>query len=1268
MERRDSDASSQVTVVAGGDPAAAAHPRSQPDPLVGTTLGHFRIMELLGRGGMGVVYRAVDERLQRIVALKVLPPHFAADADRRERFLREARNAAAVSHPNIATVHEVGEDQGQIYIAMEFVEGQTLRHKIDGDLPLAGVLGLAVQIARGLARAHEKGVLHRDLKPDNVMVGSDGEVKLLDFGLAKRVLDAGESPRGAQGGDGEEVPQRTPMDGGATVIRPGPRAMAGSWSGADGSVTNAGLIMGTPGYMSPEQALGNEVDHRADIFSLGVVLYEMVAGDRPFAGSPMEELAAMTREIPKPPSTWNKAAPPELDRLILRCLKRRPEDRYGSVRDLCSELERIAGAAELPVRSSDGAASGLTAAAAGPVVASTLSSARPPALPSSVAGATAVRLPSGRVTLLLADIAGSTRILEELGDRYPETLARYHELLQRAVAASGGCVVDITGDSLLGAFAAAGQAVLAAIATQRALHAEPWPGGVMPRVRMGLHTGEPRVMNDRYVGLDVHRVARIGAAAHGGQVLLSAATWEVVKREELPGAEVKDLGLHRLKDLRYPEHLFELSIAGVPSYPAPIYTLTNRPNNLPEQPTAFVGREAQLEDVLGLLRQGDTRMVTLTGPGGTGKTRLSIEVARALLGEFPAGVLQVQLASIIDPALVPASLAQTLGVPEAPGKSMLESLKSYVDAKRLLLLLDNFEQVVAAAPAIAELLGHCPGLKLLVTSREPLKIRFEREYPVPPLMLPRADAPPNVESLAACESARLFIARVRDVRPEFQVTQGNAALVASICARLDGLPLAIELAASRMKMLTLQSLHERLGDRLGFLKGGPRDLDERHQTLRAAIDWSYNLLDEPGKVLLRRVAVFVGGFAIESAEEVCGFGAAGRFDVFDELASLTDKSLLTRGEVDGEPRIGLLETIREYALAQLRGTPDYEVVRARHAAHMVALVEGLAPGIMGREQRRYVGRMVTETDNIRAALGWALEQASAETTSRLLGNLLWFWIMQGRMTEGRAWAARAVAQAQALGQTRTREHAVALHVAAWLAVSSGDFAAAHRFGEESMAIWRALGRAVEGAHTQIAWGLTSAAAGRIPEGPELVAEARDLCRGNGDAFGAALALNVLGEMYRAMGDYDAARASYEEALGLLQTIDDIVFHGFVTLNLVHCYLHGGDWRTAARMLVEPLTLGQEFNYPIHTIYSLASMACVAVLRGLHAEGLRLFGAFDALNRSLGAVVQPADQVTFERYLAVARAALPPGEAEAAWQQGARWSRDQAIAATLPLRD
>ena len=1221
MASRDSDASSQLTVVAGGDAPAAARASSKPDPLAGTRLGHFRIVELLGRGGMGMVYRAIDERLQRTVALKVLPPNFADDAERRERFLREARNAAAVSHPNIATVHEVGEDQGQIYIAMEFVEGQTLRRKIDADLPLAELLGLAVQIARGLSRAHEKGVLHRDLKPDNVMVGPDGEVKLLDFGLAKRVLAAGESVPSRSGGGREDAEPSRSMGEDATGIRPG--AMTDVGSGSVESVTNAGLIMGTPGYMSPEQALANDVDHRSDIYSLGVVLYEMVTGDRPFSGSPIEELAAMTRELPKPPSTRNAEVPPALDRLILRCLKRQPEDRYDSVRELCGELERMAGVAGLPVRPSDGVTSGPSgpsrsmATAAGPEPTPDTSAATPQgSLARRTASAPAAsRLPSGTVTLLLTDIAGSTRILEELGEGYADVLARYHELLRRAVVGGGGCVVDITGDSLLGAFATAGQAVMVAIVAQRALHAEPWPSGVTLRVRMGLHTGEPRVMGDRYVGLDVHRVARISAAAHGGQVLLSAATWECVRREDLllNGTEVRDLGLHRLKDLRYPEHLFELSISGVPSHPAPIYTLTNRPNNLPEQPTAFVGREKQLGDVIDLLKRDDHRMVTLTGPGGTGKTRLSIEVARALLGEFPAGVLQVPLASIMDPSLVPASIAQTLGVPEAPGKSMLESLKSYIDGKRLLLLLlDNFEQIVAAAPAVAELLGHSPRLKLLVTSREPLKIRFEREYPVPPLTLPPTGTPPTVESLAACESACLFAERVRGVRAEFGVTRENAALVASICARLDGLPLAIELAASRMKMLTLSSLHDRLGDRLGLLKGGPRDLDERHQTLRAAIDWSYNLLDEPGKVLLRRVAVFVGGFAIESAEEVCGFGPAGGLDVFDELTSLTDKSLLTRGEVDGEPRIGMLETIREYALAQLRGTPDYEGVRSRHAAHVLALVESLAPGIMGRHQRRYVGRMLTETDNIRAALGWALEQSSAEMTSRLLGHLLWFWTMQGRMTEGRGWVARAIAQTEALGLTRTRERAVVLHVATWLALSSGDFATAHRLGEEAMSIWRALGCHAEGAHTQIAFGLTSAMSGRIPEGPQLIAEAREVCRKTGDAFGAALALNVFGEMARAMGQHGEARAAYEEALDLLRATDDIVFRGFVTLNLVHCYLHQGDWRTAARMLVEPLTLGQEFNYPIHTIYSLASMACVAVLRGLPAEGLRLFGAFDAL--------------------------------------------------------
>jgi predicted ATPase/class 3 adenylate cyclase/tRNA A-37 threonylcarbamoyl transferase component Bud32 len=1192
-------------------------PRAIED-LRGTSIAHFRLVDIIGSGGMGVVYRAEDEKLQRRVAIKLLRAKPFAEADARSRFLDEARAAAAVSHANVAAVYEVGEDSGRVYIAMELVEGQSLRARLVALPPLDEALRLALQIARGLARAHDKGVLHRDLKPDNVMVDADGQVKILDFGLSKRFL---------------------PLEEQGLVA-------------ADGSlpVGRVGQVMGTPGYMSPEQALGLEVDQRTDIYSFGVILYELATCTQLFSGEALEQVAAgMADETIEPPSHRNARVGTDLEAIILRCLARRPADRFASARDVCAALEGlgVTGRSEMPPPDE---AAGLAA---------TLISPPWPARDMSL----------GTVTLLQIDVAGLDRLVELLGDRAAEAIVRQRGLVRRAVGAHGGHFVDsatMSGDrssgarGSLAAFPSARQAVLAAIALHAAHREEHWPGDISIVVRMGLHTGEPRLVKGRYVGLDVHRTIRIAAAASAGQVLLSASTWEQVRQADLGGVTGRDIGTHRLEELRYPEHLFALVMAGVSSGETP-FASAHRPSNLPAQATAFVGRERQLREVCALVRRADARLVTLTGPGGTGKTRLSIEVARALENEFPAGVYQIQLAPVSDPALVPALVAETVGVPERPGRPALEAIKAAIGHGCMLLVLDNFEQIIAAAPALAELLAACPNLKILATSREPLKLRFEREYPVPPLELPAG----HEGDVLSCESARLFVDRLRDVRPDFAVTAETTPHIAAICTRLEGLPLAIELAASRMKMLTLPSLLERLRDRLGFLSGDARDREARHRTLRATIAWSYQLLDEVDRVLFRRVAVFAGGFDIETAEAVCVLPSDASLDVFDRLASLSDKSLLLRVEVEGEPRLDMLQTIREYALGELRATPEAEILRARHAAHFVALAEALGPSLMGAEQRRSTGRLLTEAQNIRAALSWAVEQPAPEHTLRLLRGLLWFWLMHGHLTEAREWMMRALAQTRALGPTR--ERAEVLEIAALGASISGDLAWALACADEGIAIWRGHGDMAGAARTQIVLGLSGFALGKDPDGPRLVEQALAACRASGDAFGAALALNVLGELTRATGRLAEARAAYEEAIRLFRQTGNIVFPSLLAVNLVHCHLHDGNWRAAAALLAETLEMGMGFNYPLHISYYLASMACVAVVRGRPLDGIRLFGAFEGLNASLGAEVQPQDQAEFNGYIEAAKRALGEAVVAEEWKRGASWTRDQAIAATLALR-
>jgi predicted ATPase/serine/threonine protein kinase len=1202
------DPKGAVTVTQAGEAVEARDAGS----LVGEKLAQFRILALLGQGGMGQVYRALDERLQREVALKVIRAGEASQAGWHARLLREARTAAAVSHKHIASVHEVGEEGEQAFIAMELIEGRTLRNALGAVLPLPEVLRLALQIARGMARAHDKHVLHRDLKPENVMVTSDGDVKILDFGLAKRM-----------GTSDEPMPARPSDEPGAT---------------------QAGAIMGTPGYMSPEQILGSELDHRSDIFSFGAMLYEMATGTHPFRGNVRRALVDTLNRPPPPPSRHAPRVPPDLDRLVMRCIARKREERVASMHEVVRELERIVASTQ--------AATTWRPPPEGTAL---------PTLKMPEGGSARPRmLPSGVVTLVVAVVAEAALLVEHHGEAYPDILACYHAVFARATERHAGCVVTVAAEQLMAVFADAQQAVEAAIDAQRAFHAEIWPGGAIVSVRMGVHAGEPKLTGDRYTGLDVHRAMRIGESAPGGQVVLSAAARKGMGDGSLDGLMLRDLGSVRIKDLHYPEHLYAVSIDGLPSTRSIVRRLGRPRNVLPAPPTAFIGRGALIADLVALLRRSDVRLVTLTGPGGTGKTRLSIEVAQALQDDFPDGVVQVLLGAVRDPELVLPTIARALDLPEVPGTSTLDVLTNGIGSSSVLLLLDNFEQIVEAAATVADLLGRCSGLKLLVTSRELLRVRGEREHVVPPLELPPAAAGDDFDTIAASEAVRMFVDRARDVSPAFTLTPETAPLVAAICARLD----AIELAASRTKMLSLDALHRRLGDRLGFLKATERDREQRHRTLRAAIDWSHDLLDEPQKVLFRRASVFLGGFSVESAEEVCG-GSDVDIDVFDGMSSLVAKSLFTLAEVDGAPRLSTLETIREYGQEQLRASPDEALIRARHARHFAAFVEEMAPGVLGRSFRRYVGPLLTESDNIRAALEWAVTQPTPELTVRILKALQLFWMTYGRIAEGRAWSERALAQTQALGQTEAR--AVVLEVASWLAILSGDIGAVLSHTTEGVAIWKALGREPEGARTKILLGPATAVTGSFPEGLAMVQEACDTCRASGDRFGVALALNVLAELARATGNYVEALARNEEMIAILRELGHVVQVSLFAVNLAYCHLHEGDWARAAEAVTDTLEMGQELMNPFNVAYYVSVMASVAVVRGKPVEGLRLFGAFDTMLRSIGATMQPTDQAEVERYVAAATSALGEDAARAAREEGSRWTRDHAISMTLSLR-
>jgi predicted ATPase/class 3 adenylate cyclase len=591
--------------------------------------------------------------------------------------------------------------------------------------------------------------------------------------------------------------------------------------------------------------------------------------------------------------------------------------------------------------------------------------------------------PTGTVTLLFSDIEGSTLLLRRLGDGYPELLARHRELLRNAFEQHRGYVLESEGDAFFVAFESATEAAAAAAQAQLALAGHEWPAGNEIRVRIGLHTGELQPVDGNYVGLDVHEAARVMAAAHGGQVVLTEPTRGLLDE----GVRLLDHGEHLLRDIPGQLRLYQLQIDGLQAEFPPLNTEAIRSTNLPALQTAFIGRERELAEAGALLTSDEVRLLTLIGPGGAGKTRLALQLADDAIERFPGGVFFVLLTPVRDWELVVPTIVRTLGLGEQTDETALETLTEYLREREVLVLLDNFEHVVPAAPALSGLLSEAPGLKLLVTSRTPLRLRGERQYHVP--------------QLADQDSLALFVDRARSVAKDFELDDDNVAAVAEICSRLDGLPLAIELAAPWVRTLTPRALLRRLDQRLPLLTGGARDADERQRTLRGAIEWSYDLLSEHEQALFRRLAVFVGGFRLEAAESDCTQIAAGA-DVLQMLDSLVEQSLLLRRvDSDSEPRFWMLETIREYAYEQLESSGELETARRLHADWFTRLAEDLDSESRAGDQPASVARLEADYANVRVAIGWAREARQGELLLRLATALWPFWSARGYVAEGR---------------------------------------------------------------------------------------------------------------------------------------------------------------------------------------------------------------------------------------------------------------------------
>jgi predicted ATPase len=1023
--------------------------------LIGSTVSHYRVIERLGSGGMGVVYKAEDTDLGRFVALKFLPDDIAHDSLAITRFQREARAASALNHPNIVTIYELGHLNGTHYIAMEMICGETLRSLISpGPLPFRKAITIATQIADALAKAHETGLVHRDLKPENLMVAEDGTAKILDFGLAK-------------------LREHTLHSDSPTIVS---------------SITDPGTVMGTVGYMSPEQANGGDVDFRSDQFSFGAVLYEIVNGRAAFPGNGRAEiLAGVLRDHPERLHSAKLQAPAPFFWILERCLAKDPNQRYASTRDLARDL-----------------------------------------------------------------------------------------------------------------------------ATVRELRIDPSPRRIQARL-----------------------------------------------------------------------------------------------SNMPVQRTAFIGRERELENLRQLLRCEDVRLVTLTGPGGIGKTRLALQVVSEVEDSFDRRVCFVSLSAVSGNDGLTTAITQAIGLCEVAGESSRETLREYVRGlmQPLLLLLDNFEHLISAGAEVADLLTLNANLTVIVTSQALLHVYGEHEFPVPPLGVPDLrSAPTSVEALSHFPAVALFLERAKAVKHDFTITKENARTISAICARLDGLPLAIELAASRIKLLSPATLQARLESSLNLLTGGARDLPLRQQTLRGTVNWSYSLLNKAEQSLFRRLSVFTGGCTLEAVEAVCDTKCDLGMDVLDGMASMVDKSLAQQLEHPGaETRFLMLSTIREYAVERLTECGEEFATRRAHAAYFLVLAEECGEELTSHPE--WVERFDLEHQNFRDALEFLIRTGDADWGMRLGAALFHFWETREHFAEGHGFLERllhlpsadqpkmrarllfstgVLASSQGDFDSAQKLHkenlnacrdmhdhrgvAVALNALGVTTRDRGDLDTACSLFEQCVSTWRELGSAIDTARALSNLANVVRLQGDYARAHALYDECLAIFNEVGDSTGVAWTLNYLGDLVQESVDFIAARSYYDQSLSAFKKLQDHWGIASALCDLARLSAAQSKHEDAERLYCESLRIFQDLGHKRGIARVLECFSVTAAAQSRPEQSLRLAGAAAALRLRIGSPLIPAEQSSLDKQLESARDMLTNAAGLEAWSTGWEMSLEEAVNEALGRKD